>query len=74
MGEDQLLERIARLEFQNDQLATEVHYIDSLLRTVGFAEGLTSMKKAARELTDSEYLYERLYEDGLPDTPPGVDD
>jgi len=74
MTEDQLLERIVRLEFQNDQLTTEAHYVDALLQIVGFAEGLTSTKKAVRELTDSEYLYEKLYEDGMPNTPPGVDD
>jgi len=73
MDEDQLLERIARLEFQNDQLATELEYVDTLLRTTGFAEGLQSVKKAARELSDCEYLYEKLYEDGMPNTPPGLD-
>jgi len=74
MNEDQLLERIARLEFQNDQLVTELEYVDSLLRTAGFTEGLESVKKAAQEISDCEYWQERLYEDGLPDSPPGLDD
>jgi len=54
MTEDELLERIAQLEFQNDQLISEMQYIDTLLRKIGFANGLQSVKEAARELAGDE--------------------
>jgi hypothetical protein len=66
-----LQERIAKLEFQNDQLATELSYLDALLRRIGFSEGLSSVKSAAYELNSA---HEHLYEDGLPDEPPGLED
>jgi len=73
MDKNQLLERIARLEFQNDQLLTEIDYLDRLLRSVGFSEGIASVKKAACEIIDYERLQEKRFEEGLPDTPPGLD-
>jgi len=45
-----LLQKIAYLEFVNDQLSTELSYVDRLLRAVGFTEGLTTVKQAAQEL------------------------
>ncbi len=66
-----LLERISQLEFQNDQLAAELDYVDALLRRIGFTEGLESVKQAAQELS---VAHEHLFEDGLPDEPPGVGD
>jgi len=49
-----LLEKIAQLEFMNDQIATELQYVDRLLRSIGFIEGLKTVKKAAKELYDEE--------------------
>lgn len=72
-GNDKLLERIAQLEFQVDQLSAELEYVDELLRSVGFTEGLTSVKAAAKELAEFESAQNQLYEDGLPDEPPGLD-
>lgn len=69
-----LLTRIAQLEFQNDQLGAELSYDDQLLRSVGFEEGLASVKAAALELSDAEPEVDPLFEDGLPDEPPGLDD
>jgi hypothetical protein len=69
-----LLTRIAQLEFQNDQLGAEISYDDQLLRAVGFTEGLASVKAAALELSNTEHPQDLLYEDGLPDEPPGLDD
>jgi hypothetical protein len=69
-----LLARIAQLEFQNDQLGAELSYDDQLLRAVGFTEGLASVKAAALELSHTEQPQDLLYEDGLPDEPPGLDD
>jgi hypothetical protein len=46
--------RIAYLEFVNDQLLTELKYVDQLLRSIGFPEGLETVKKAAREIQEME--------------------
>jgi hypothetical protein len=73
MDKNDLTEKIARLEFQNDQLITELEYVDSLLRNAGFSEGLSSLKSAARELVDYEKLERSRFEDGLPDEPPGLE-
>lgn len=49
-----ILEKVAYLEFVNDQLSTELHYVDKLLRAVGFSDGLTTVKQAAKELCEEE--------------------
>jgi hypothetical protein len=49
-----ILEKLAYLEFVNDQLSTELQYVDKLLRAVGFSDGLTTVKQAARELFEDE--------------------
>ena len=49
-----VLEKIAYLEFVNDQLSTELNYVDRLLRSVGFTDGLTTVKQAAKELFEEE--------------------
>ncbi len=46
----QLLKKIAVLESINDQLSTEVTYIDHLLRLVGFSNGLVTAKLTAEEI------------------------
>jgi hypothetical protein len=73
MEKDDLSEKIAKLEFQNDQLVAELEYVDSLLRAVGFADGLASVKSAARELATLDDMDAHRFEDGLPDDPPGLD-
>lgn len=42
--------KTARLESINDQLSTEISYIDYLMRTVGFAHGLQTFKATAEEI------------------------
>ena len=54
MEKDGHSKRIAYLEFVNDQLLTELKYVDQLLRSIGFPEGLETVKKAAREIQDME--------------------
>ena len=49
-----LLEKLAYLEFVNDQLSTEISYVDKLLRSIGFSEGLKTVKSAAREIFEEE--------------------
>jgi hypothetical protein len=70
---DEEAEKIAKLEFQNDQLVTELEYVDSLLRKVGFTDGLSSLKVAAQELAAYDEMEKGRFEDGLPDEPPGLE-
>lgn len=48
----QLLKKIAYLESINDQLSTEVSYVDHLMRLLGFSEGLVSVKATATEILE----------------------
>ncbi len=54
MKEKDLLQRIATLETINDQLITEINYLDSIARELGFHEGLKTLKEAALELLEEE--------------------
>jgi hypothetical protein len=49
-----LEKKIAYLEFINDQLTSEIHYVDRLLRLIGFPEGLETIKSAAEEVIEEE--------------------
>jgi|688.fasta_scaffold35609_10 hypothetical protein len=57
--EQVLLKKMARLEFANDQLIAELHYLDQLMRQVGFTDGLASLKLTALELYDNNGLDEK---------------
>jgi hypothetical protein len=46
----ELRAKTALLESINDQLSTEVTYIDYLMRSVGFANGLETFKATAEEI------------------------
>ena len=50
MNKKDLEKRIAYLEFENDQLQAEINYIDNLLKTIGFPDGLCSLKRVAEEI------------------------
>lgn len=52
MDSQEMMRRIARLEFEHDQLLAEICYIDGLLRRVGFSEGLETVKWAAKDLVE----------------------
>lgn len=58
MEQQQLLQKIAYLEFVNDQLSTEITYVDELLKIIGFPEGLETIKSAAQEVIEEEDLQE----------------
>ena len=58
MTKAQLLKKIAVLESINDQLSTEVEYVDRLMRLLGFSEGLLTVKTTAQEIIDKVYLEE----------------
>jgi hypothetical protein len=52
----QLLKKIAYLESINDQLSTELSYVDRLMRSVGFTGGLEGIKATAQEIIDKGYI------------------
>lgn len=52
MNKAQLQQKIARLEFVHDQLEAELMYVDNLLKSVGFPNGLASAKEVAIELLE----------------------
>jgi hypothetical protein len=54
MKKDILQKKLAKLEFINDQLQTEINHIDRLLREVGFPDGLTSAKLIAQEMLEEQ--------------------
>lgn len=54
MNKENMLKRIAELETVNDQLQTELRYLDKLLREAGFENGLATLKFAAQELIDED--------------------
>lgn len=63
MDENKLIKKIAQLESLNDQLITELEYLDSISRELGFQEGLKTLKAAARELLEEQKKEEDLNKD-----------
>lgn len=59
MNQDILQRKIAKLESLYDQLQSEMNYLDSLLKEVGFEEGLKTLKEAALELKDKKKSSEK---------------
>lgn len=56
LEKEKLIKRISELESINDQLASELRFLDDLLRKVGFEEGLKTLKSAAEELIQHDRL------------------
>lgn len=56
MNQEEMQKTIARLESINDQLMTEVEYVDKLMRILGFADGLSSVKSTAQAIIENGYL------------------
>lgn len=54
MNKAELTKQVAHLESVHDQLITELAYVDGLLRSIGFPEGLTSAKSVALELLEEQ--------------------
>ncbi len=54
MSNQDMFKKIAKLETINDQLAAEISYLDQLSRSLGFAEGLKTLKSAALEMLASD--------------------
>lgn len=51
-NQEEVLREIARLESENDHLATEIDSVDRLLRLTGFPKGLESLKESASEIIE----------------------
>ncbi len=65
MKNKELLKKIAKLESMNDQLSAEIHFLESLTRALGFAEGLKTLKEAALEMIESDHNKKKIKsEDG----------
>jgi len=58
MEKEKMLKRISELETINDQLLTELNYLDRLLKQIGFEQGLITLKAAAQELIEEEHQKE----------------
>jgi len=51
---DELLKKLAFLEFVHDQLTTEIQDLDGLLREIGFPEGVASAKWIGGEMLQTQ--------------------
>ena len=49
-----LIKKLSEMESMNDQLVSELRFLDRLLRKVGFEEGLKTLKSAAQELIEQD--------------------
>lgn len=56
MSQEDLIRKISELESINDQLTTEIRYLDQLLKTIGFEQGLKTLKFAALEIIEQDKL------------------
>jgi hypothetical protein len=54
MKKKDLEKKLAFLESVNDQLETELAYVDRLMRLVGFSEGIRTVKATALEIYDKD--------------------
>lgn len=54
MKHKMLLKKLAKLESINDQLTAELQYLDQLTRSLGFQEGLATLKEAALEMIEEQ--------------------
>ena len=52
---EELLNKMSKLESLNDQLLAELSYVDQLMRSVGFTDGLATIKATAIELIEREH-------------------
>ncbi|HEY4832610.1 MAG TPA: hypothetical protein VIH61_08650 [Waddliaceae bacterium] len=56
MSNQELEKKIAHLESVNDQIYSELCYIDQLMRMVGFSNGLATVKQTAQEMKNIDQL------------------
>ena len=68
MNLEEARQKIAYLEFVNDQIISELRYVDKLLRQTGFIEGLKSLKEAAEEVLEEQLEFEHPQVEGEDDS------
>lgn len=56
MKKSDLEMKLAKLQSQKDLMETEIQSVDQLLRAVGFAGGLETLKAAAEEAIGEGYV------------------
>jgi hypothetical protein len=59
MKDKNLLKKIAKLETINDQLSSEIQYLEKLTRALGFADGLKTLKSAALDMLETDNKKEK---------------
>lgn len=57
MTKTEIERKIAGLESINDQLISELAYVDKLMRDIGFSHGLETVKATAEEIQENPDLY-----------------
>jgi len=57
MTKKELERKFAGLESINDQLISELLFVDKLMRDIGFSHGLETVKATAEEIQDNPDLY-----------------
>lgn len=57
MTKQELERKIAGLESINDQLVSELSYIDQLMKDIGFSHGLETIKATAKEIQENPEAY-----------------
>jgi hypothetical protein len=55
MSEQEIQDKIAYLEFVNDQLDSEWRGLDDLLKATGFPQGVESVKDVAQQLIEEGF-------------------
>ena len=63
MKKQDLIDKVARLESINDQLVSELQNLEALLKKIGFAEGIRTLKAAAQELLEEQNDFEEDNDD-----------
>ncbi len=63
MKKQDLIDKVARLESINDQLVSELQNLEALLKKIGFAEGIRTLKAAAQELLEEQSDFEEGSDD-----------
>lgn len=66
MTKKDLIKKIAKLESINDQLASEIRFLNEVSRKLGFQEGLKTLKEAAIELLEQEQQFDDIDETNPP--------
>ena len=51
-NKEHLEKRISELESLNDQLISEINYLNKILKKIGFDKGISTLKFAAEELLE----------------------